>query len=209
MGGSGTGGVSTATQSNATTQTSNSAGGSSSSTASSETSTTGSGDGGEAGSPPTGDGNVLVNPSFEQLWTGWLVDPAASQGNHARVKWPQPGSTTPDGEAEQNLLGTWHATDTYVVQIYQSLSGLEDGFYTFKGFFNWGGLHNAVQLFARNCGGDDLILDIPATAATQWLEVGIGGIEVVGGNCEVGFLVDSNPADWLNADVFSFEMDPQ
>lgn len=164
---------------------------------------------GAAGSPGSGGGNILANPSFEEFWTGWSVDPPEARGKYANVKWPQPGSFTPNGESEENLLGTWHMTDAFVVSVYQVLEGIEDGRYTFKGFFNWGGTHNSIQIFARNCGGEDLAEDVPATAPTQWTEVGIGGIEVVGGHCEVGFMLDSNPEDWLNADMFSFEMDPQ
>lgn len=164
---------------------------------------------GAAGSPGTDGGNILTNSSFEEFWSGWIVDPDDARGKYANVKWPQPGSFTPNGEPEENLLGTWHMTDAFVVNVYQSLQGIEDGMYTFKGFFNWGGSHNAIQIFARNCGGPDVTQDVPPTADTQWIEVGIGGIEVVGGHCEVGFMVDSNPQDWLNADMFSFEMDPQ
>ena len=155
------------------------------------------------------DNSVLVNGSFEQEWVGWLVDPPSAQGVYANVKWPQPGSYTPNGEPYENLLGTWHGTQAFVVTVYQSLDGLEDGFYTFKGYFNWGGAHNSLQMFARNCGGTDLSVDIPPTAETQWLPLGISGIEVIGGHCEVGFTVDSNPNDWLNADLFSMVLDPQ
>ncbi len=164
---------------------------------------------GAAGSPGTDGGNILTNSSFEEFWSGWTVDPDNARGKYANVKWPQPGSFTPNGEPEENLLGTWHMTDAFVVSVYQSLQGIDDGMYTFKGFFNWGGAHNAIQIFARNCGGPDNYQDVPPTADTQWIEVGIGGIEVLGGHCEVGFTVDSNPTDWLNADMFSFEMDPQ
>lgn len=190
------------------TETTNSVGGSSASGGSAGAEAT-DGFAGAAGSPANGGGNILTNPSFEEYWTGWLVAPDSARGKYANVKWPQPGSFTPNGESEENLLGTWHMTDAFVVTVYQSLQGIDDGLYTFKGFFNWGGGHNALQIFARNCGGQDIAEDIPETAPTQWIEVGIGGIEVVGGHCEVGFMVDSNAQDWLNADMFSFEMDPQ
>ncbi len=163
---------------------------------------------GAAGSPGGGI-NVLVNPSFEEYWEGWSVSPKEAQGNYVNVKWPQPGSFTPNGEPEENLLGTWHMTEPYTLAIYQSVSGIDDGSYTFKGFFNWGGPVTSLQMFARNCGGDNLYRDVPGTGATQWLEVGVDGIEVTGGNCEVGFTVNSDAAGWVNADMFSLEMDPQ
>jgi len=164
---------------------------------------------GAAGAFSEGD-NILTNHSFEDGWTGWTVDPQASQNNHARVKWPQPGSYTPDGEPEEYLVGTWHETDAYVVNVYQSLDDLDDGPYALRGFFNWGGPVNSVELFARNCGSDDIYQEVQPTADTQWREVVIIGIDVVGGHCEVGFKIDAEIQGWCNADLFGFfEMDPQ
>lgn len=221
----GEGGVGGSTGGSSMTVTSGGAGGTKGTSSTNGPSTTGGnsmggsggsqgGAAGAAGSPDGGggtgaDGNLLVNGSFEEFWTGWSVEPPEARGNYANVKWPQPGSFTPNGEAEQNLLGTWHMEDAFVVSIFQVLDDLDDGLYTFKGFFNWGGSHNAVEMFAKDCGTPDIHKEIPATADTQWIEVGIGGIEVVGGHCEVGFMVDSNPQGWLNADMFSFERDPQ
>jgi hypothetical protein len=52
-------------------------------------------------------------------------------------------------------------------------------------------------------------MTVPLTNSTQWIEVGIGGINVTNNQCEVGFVVDASPTQWLNADAFSFERDPQ
>jgi arabinogalactan endo-1,4-beta-galactosidase len=160
---------------------------------------------GAAGSPGGGV-NLLGNPSFEEGWTAWSVDPAAAQTKYANVKWPQPGSFTPNGEPEEYLLGTWHMTDAYVLSVFQSIDSVADGSYTFSGLFNWGGPVASVQIFARNCGSEDIYEDVPPTASTQWLEVSIEEIEVVGGHCEVGLAVDSSAEGWLNADMFRFEL---
>lgn len=176
--------------------------------------------GGDDGSPTTmgmagaagafGGDNILTNPSFEEGWTGWLVDPEASRNNHVRVKWPQPGSVTPNGQSEEFLLGSWHDADAYVLSVFQAVDDLEDGSYGLIGYFNWGGAVNSVRMFARNCGGDDVYQDVQPTADTQWREVIITDIQVAGGQCEVGLEIDSNPGGWLNADMFSFfEMDPR
>lgn len=209
-------GGSTASNSGASNTGGGGTGGSSSSTTS-NTSTGGMG--GDDGSSTTlgfagaagafGGDNILTNSSFEEGWTGWSVEPEASRNTHARVKWPQPGSVTPNGESEEFLLGTWHDADAYVLSVVQPVDALEDGSYGLIGFFNWGGAVNAVRMFARNCGGDDIYQDVQPTADTQWREVIITDIEVVGGHCEVGLEIDSNPGGWLNADMFSFfEMDP-
>jgi hypothetical protein len=46
---------------------------------------------------------------------------------------------------------------------------------------------------------------IPLTEPTQWLDVEVTGIEVVGGSCEVGIAIDSKATNWLNADLFTFQ----
>ena len=112
------------------------------------------------------------------------------------------GSTTPDG---LNEMSTWAETAAFDVRIVQSLTGLTDGQYKLQGHFNFGAGHNAVRLFARNCGGPDVELDVPQTRASQWQVAELPDIEVIGGNCQVGFFVDANAGNWLNSDMFSFE----
>lgn len=165
----------------------------------------GTGDAGGTGNP--GDTNLLVNGSFESNYTGWTFEPASVKATYAYVQWPPSGATTVDGQWE---LSTWAETAAFTVEVSQVVTRLAAGKYTFKGWFNRGSGLNVVYLFARGCGGtEDYQEDIPLTGVSQWIEVGIGGIEVVGGRCEVGFFVDSNANDWLNADAFSFEQDPQ
>ncbi len=217
LGGS-TGGSGGSTASNSSSNTSAGGTGGSTSTLTSTSASTG-GMGGDDGTSTTlgfagaagafGGDNILTNSSFEEGWTGWSVEPEAARNVYARVKWPQPGSVTPNGESEEFLLGTWHGTDAYVLSVVQAVDGLEDGSYALVGFFNWGGSVNSVRMFARNCGGDDIYQEVQPTADTQWREVIMTDIEVVGGHCEVGLDIDSNPEGWLNADMFSFfEMDP-
>jgi hypothetical protein len=170
----------------------------------------GGADGGGAGGKPnggTGAVGELVNPSFETSNTsGWTVSPAtALTKKHAFVQWPVGGGSVPDGNYE---FSTWHMTDAFAVELYQTISGLEDGVYKFKGYFSRGDGFNAVSVFARNCGATDPDpVDVPLTEPTQWLAVEVVGITVTGGSCEVGLSIDSNASNWLNADLFSFEPD--
>ncbi len=174
--------------------------------------TSSAGEGGMAGVAGDGSGNAgtgavgqLVNPSFELGNTlGWTVEPAeALTKRHAFVQLPQGTATVPDGNYE---FSTWHMTDTFTVEIHQTVTGLEDGTYTFKAYFSRGDGFNAVSMFARNCGGTEVEpVDVPLTDPSQWLNVEVKGIEVVGGSCDVGLSIDSNPTNWLNADLFTFE----
>ena len=152
----------------------------------------------------TGAVGQLVNPSFETSNTlGWTVEPTeALTKRHAFVQLPQGTATVPDGAYE---FSTWHMTDAVTGEIYQTVTGLEDGTYTFKGYFSRGDGFNSVSMFARNCGGTDPEpVPVPLTDPSQWLNVEVTGIEVTGGSCDVGLSIDSNPANWLNADQFTF-----
>jgi len=162
----------------------------------------GTGNTGNAGTGATGE---LVNPSFESATTqGWTVEPTdALTKRHAFVQLAQGSATIPDGKYQ---FSTWHMTDTYQVDLHQTIKGLEDGTYTFKGYFTRGDGFNSVYIYARNCGGTEPEpVDVPLTDPSQWLSVEVADIEVVGGSCEVGLSIDSNPINWLNADLFSFE----
>jgi len=170
-------------------------------------------EGGAGGTDPGNNGGTgatgeLVNPSFETTNTlGWTVEPTeALTKRHAFVQLPQGTATVPDGGYE---FSTWHMTDTFAVSLSQTVTGLEDGTYTFQGYFSRGDGFTSVTLFARNCGGDDPEpIPVPLTDPSQWLNVELTGIEVSGGSCEVGLSIESNPNNWLNADDFSLVKDP-
>lgn len=174
------------------------------------TSVTEGGVGGEAGDGSGNTGNTgavgqLVNPSFETATTiGWSVTPSqALTKRYIFVQLPQGTATVPDGNYE---LSTWHLEDAFSLEIFQTITGLEDGTYTFKGYFSRGDGFNSVTMFARDCGGADVEpVPVPVTDPSQWLNVELMDIEVVGGSCLVGLAIDSNATNWLNADFFSFE----
>lgn len=171
-------------------------------------------EGGAGGSAGDGDGTgntgntgavgQLENPSFEKSTIGWTVDPSdALTKRYAFVQVAQGSATVPDGAYQ---FSTWHMTDAFAVDLHQTITGLEDGVYTFQGYFARGDGFNSVTIWARDCGGTDPApVQVPLTDASQWLNVEVTGIEVIGGSCEVGLSIDSNPTNWLNADFFSFE----
>lgn len=165
------------------------------------------GKGGSGGKPPTGE---LENGSFETgSLTGWTVDPpnaTAVPTRYAFVQPPQGSGTVPDGGYE---FSTWHMEDAFAVELHQTIEGLEDGYYIFKGYFNLGTGHNSVEMFVEDCGGTDPDpVPILAGGAADWLPITITAIEVKGGSCTVGVRIDSNKTNWLNADLFTFEPDP-
>jgi hypothetical protein len=164
----------------------------------------------EAGTPETGAGDggpisIIVNGGFEQGYTGWTFDPASAMGDYAKSQVPVGTAVTIDGVYE---LATWSDRTAFTVRVFQPFSGLPSGKYTLSGHFTRGAGLNAAYLYA-NCDGTVRQENVLQTGDLQWVEVGIGGIDVTTGQCEVGFYVDSNIGNWLNADAFSFTLDPQ
>lgn len=148
---------------------------------------------------------VLINSGFEATLTGWTVDavPAAAKP-YVFTQWPKPGATNIEGQYE---LSTWGDAVAFSVKIYQVVTGLVDGKYTFKGWFNRGDTVTA-HLYTTGCGSSELQQNIPLTGVAQWVEVSISNFDVTGGQCTVGLFVDSPATAWLNADAFSFTYNP-
>jgi hypothetical protein len=169
-----------------------------------------SADGQEGGEDAAGEGgtvgppNLLVNPTFDQGLAGWTFVPQSAMGKYAFIQAPIGSATTPQGQAYE--LATYSATDAFAVQVSQTLSNLPDGRYTFSGFFNRG-TNNQAYMFANGCGGAAQQTTIPISTPTGWDPVSITGIQVTGGTCQIGFYVDANATNWLNADGFSFQLD--
>jgi hypothetical protein len=160
---------------------------------------------GKGGTGGTGAVGELVNPSFESNSTaGWTVSPPEALTNRWIYTQAPTGTVpAPDGAYE---LATWHNMTGYQVEIYQNVTGLEDGTYTFSGFFSWGLVINDIYLFARNCGATDPDpMPVPTTPSDSFVQVSMTGIEVVGGSCEVGLYVDGSVNAWMNADNFALE----
>jgi hypothetical protein len=146
----------------------------------------------------------LVNPGFEQGLVGWSVDPASAVASrHVYTQYPTGAIPAKEGMQE---LATWDETDEYSVHIYQTVTGLVPGVYSFSGFFS-STQSRSAHLFARNCGGDEQTEVIP-TVSLDWFEIGIPDVMVSGTSCEVGLFVHGVAQDWLNADMFTFERVP-
>jgi hypothetical protein len=163
-------------------------------------------DAGDAGGADVDAGppNLITNWSFENGYAGWLFLPTTAEGKDAFTQTPVPGAHVIDGQYE---MATWSGTEAFTVKIYQQLTNVPNGTYTFQGYFNLG-MNNQVYLYSKNCGGPDQQANIPITGATQWESIAITGIQVTGGSCEVGFYIDAAVSNWVNADAFTFELEP-
>ncbi len=168
----------------------------------------GSGAGGDAGAPPLGDGGAggepsepkpmgeVVNPSFEGSLNGWTISPKTTA---IFIQYTGANVTAVQGNS---VLSGWHATETYKTQVYQIVRGLEDGTYRLSAQMAAKFGMPSAKLYAQDCGGAD---PEPAeSSAEAWHEVAIEAVEVVGGQCKIGFDIDARAADWINIDVVGF-----
>ncbi len=154
--------------------------------------------GGMGGMPQS----FIANGSFETGNTmGWDVVPSSAlDKRYAYVQTATGAVRPPDGVYE---LAFWHDTDSYQVTVSQVVEDLEDGSYTLAGFFSRGANMTAT-LFARNCSANDPEpRDIPMTDANSFTLFRLTEIEVSGGRCEVGVMVDAGAGDWMNVDMLT------
>jgi len=123
--------------------------------------------------------NRLSNPGFESCdLSGW-----SNSGNTvaALVQYTSPHS----GNCN---LAHWD-DQPWSVYTYQTLTGLPDGSYSFKGWFmNWG--VTTAYIKAENCGGPTLTATIPPL--TIYSQITIPDIPVTGGQCTVGIFTSSD-----------------
>jgi len=173
----------------------------------------------DARAPAGGDAgpiNYIVNPDFAaSTLQGWTVNPPSAAQMYVFTQAPVGSAYTPQGQAYE--LATYAASDSFTVDVSQTLTNLPNGMYALTAWFNRGA-NNQAYIYANGCGGSDTagdggpdggageIVNIPLTSSTGWEQVTIPGIRVIGGNCQVGLHVDASATDWLNADGFSFSV---
>jgi hypothetical protein len=168
--------------------------------------------GGAGGEPPAQPTGELVNPSFENGLLGWTIDPAsaADPSQHSPNKppvfqqWGGAGAVNVKAVDGDYVLSTWYGTAAYTARIYQVIEGLEDGTYTLKAHIANIATINTAELYAKGCSDSDPA-PLSLTGSETLVERVLEGIEVKGGRCEIGINVDAKAADWLNADLVSFE----
>jgi hypothetical protein len=157
----------------------------------------------DAADVSSGCSNLIENPDFDAGYTGWTFAPPSAEGTTAFVQSTMDGIPT----ATPYMLATYSQTTAFTVDVSQTITGLQDGQYTFEANFNCSVL-NQAYIYAKGCDGTTdggmFRSDIPATSPTGWEGVTLYHITVTGGSCQVGLFVDSAPNQWLNAIEFRF-----
>lgn len=130
--------------------------------------------------------NFANNPGFENGGEAWLIDGSASAVDIS--------------DELQNVLNGNHALHYWAdapfeFSVSQTVTGLENGTYTFTIWMQGGG-QDILQLYASDYGGDTLTADFAAKGWREWQNPSIENIVVTNGQVTIGFKVSSPGGTW-------------
>lgn len=142
----------------------------------------------------TGTTGPIANADFEadvatKTPTGWSV--TADNGN-ADASYTQSG-----GYTGKYALSQYKAT-AYKVYTYQSITGLDNGYYTLTAWTQNGGGQNFCYLSAKDYGGSERMTSLPV--GNSWVKVVVRGIQVTNGKITIGLNSDANAGNWVKLD---------
>jgi|GEM_PF-790287 len=102
---------------------------------------------------------------------------------------------------------THYSGSAYETATYQTISGLDNGFYTLTGWVQNGGGQHAAYLFARDNGTSESRTALPI--ASEWTKVYIRGIEVTNGQATIGIYSNAKAGNWAKLDFVELVKDDQ
>lgn len=144
------------------------------------------------GPSPTPEPVVLLNPGFEDqdpsgIPTGW--DQNGSRGAVALDN---------NGHSGEYRL-THRGAEAYQVETSQTISGLENGWYTLRAWVRSSGGQNKAYLGLR-CGSDEERVAVPSTLpGYRWLQIVVSN-QVTDGQCTIRLFSDGGPETWASFD---------
>jgi len=143
-------------------------------------------------SSPTAEPVILINPGFENqdtngIPTGW---------NHTGLA----EASYIEGRGHSGDFRLTHqSSQSYQVETWQTVSGLENDWYTLRAWVRSSGGQKAVYLALR-CGMDERRVYIPSTTpGYRWIQLVVSN-QVVNGQCTISLYSDGNPDTWASFD---------
>jgi len=139
----------------------------------------------------------VANFSFEEQGTddnplpGWVVE--GTPGATFRQDRRGFGGDARDGHY---AMSSWAQT-AYTSNVYQTITGLQNGKYTISAYF-YHGVTKEAYMYARDMGSPEIRTDIPKVS--NWVLVSMDVI-VTNGQLTIGFYQDANPGDWFLVDA--------
>ncbi len=137
--------------------------------------------------------NYVLNPSYE-----------ADRVTQSSVAgWTTTGTSGSFTNGSRGHTGDYYFTHTstgsYSTTTHQVVTGLPNGSYTLKVWFQSSGGQSTCRVFARNFGGTQINSNVN-TAASGWTQRTISGINVTNGQCDVGVESVAAANQWVRVD---------
>ena len=159
---------------------------------------------GAGGAPVVIIPDELDNRGFEDWAAGEVVPSWAIEGTDGSINvWDENSSRTGFGR-----LGFWLAVP-YTTSVYQELSPLPNGTYTFGIWIMGGWVFEDLYLFARGCSGaptDEVTM--PLSGSDGYTEITFSGISVTNNACTIGVYAEAGDGgEWVNFDDATFTLE--
>lgn len=138
----------------------------------------------------------LMNASFEEDLTGWILAEDNTEGA---------SYTSRDSRTGDKAFACW-SMDPYISHVYQTIQGIEPGYYTLSAHVQSSGGFNVAYLYAQGTGQSKCMTSIPGSGKLSddedgWITVTVRGIQVgEDGILTVGLYADALKRQWINLD---------
>ena len=138
----------------------------------------------------------LLNISFEEDLANWTLAEDNTEGA---------SYTSRDSHSGDRAFACW-SMDPYVSHVYQTIQGVEPGYYTLSAYVQSSGGFNAAYLYAQGSGQSKCMTAISGSNklsddADGWITVTVRGIRVEeDGVLTVGLYADAQKRQWINLD---------
>ena len=141
---------------------------------------------------PTAEPVSLVNPGFE------IQNPSGTPSG-----WDHTGERDAISIEDRGHSGDYRLThqssEAYQVGTWQTISGLENGWYTLRAWARSSGGQKAVYV-ALKCGGNERRVYVPSTTpGYRWIQLAVSN-EVMDGECTISLNSDGSPNTWASFD---------
>jgi len=130
--------------------------------------------------------NFAKNPGFENGESPWVIEETMSA-----VDISDELQNVRNGKF---ALHYW-ADEAFEFTVSQTITGLENGTYTFSTWMQGGG-GDTLQLYASDYGGETLSVDFAGKGWLEWQNPIIENIVVMNGQCTITFKVTSGGGTW-------------
>ncbi|HLC04332.1 MAG TPA: glycosyl hydrolase 53 family protein [Anaerolineales bacterium] len=143
-------------------------------------------------SSPTGELVILLNPGFEDQDTSGVP----SGWNHTGAA---EASSIEDRGHSGDFRLTHQSSEPYQLETWQSVSGLQNGWYTLRAWAQSSGGQQAVYVALR-CGTDGSRAYVPSTTpGYRWIRLVVSN-QVMDGQCTIRLHSEGNPDTWASFD---------